>query len=92
MSEYEVKCIFEGTSSVILQDGKLCVYGPLNYNGNYTSESNEKFDKWLSKRDAKSGIKDFEWINSLTESYGFKLLSDHEMPANNRLLEFLNDE
>lgn len=66
--------------------GKLCVYGPFNYHGQFTSDSNAAFDDWLKQRDPVSGIRDFEAINTLAEAQGFKLQEDVEMPANNRLL------
>lgn len=89
MSKNAVECFFEGIESALAIDAKLCVYGPFNYKGKYTSESNESFDKWLKKRDRNSGIRDFEWVCTLAESHGLKLVKDHEMPVNNRLLEWI---
>ena len=66
--------------------GHLIVYGPFNYNGEYTSNSNERFDYWLKSRDLQSGIKDFEWIEQKAREGGLKLLDDVAMPANNRTL------
>lgn len=88
MGKPEAECFFTGLSSVITDDGVLCIYGPFNYGGKYTSESNEKFDAWLYKQNPKSAIRDFEWVNSLAEKAGLRLARDHEMPANNRLLEW----
>ncbi|MCB0376935.1 MAG: DUF938 domain-containing protein [Bdellovibrionales bacterium] len=64
------------------------VYGAFNYNGNFTSESNQRFEQWLKNRDPKSGIRDFESVSSELFKVGFDLIRDHEMPANNRLLVF----
>jgi len=88
MSEPRVGCFFDGVEVVMREGGTLCIYGPFNYGGGYTSDSNKKFDEWLKGRDPESGIKDFEWVNSLAERAGFKLVKDHEMPVNNRLLEW----
>lgn len=88
MGKNEVECFFEVVCTVLVEGGKLCVYGPFNYNGKYTSESNKNFDRMIQKRNSESGIKDFEWVNSLAQASGCKLLKDHEMPANNRLLEW----
>ncbi len=88
MSEALVELFFLGLDAALKDGGTLCVYGPFNYGGEYTSESNERFDEFLQSRDRKSGIRDFEWVNSLGEARGLKLLHDHEMPANNRLLEW----
>ena len=66
--------------------GYLIIYGPFNYDGKYTSVSNEQFDSWLKSRDPLSGIKHFEWINQLASESGLQLVSDNAMPANNRIL------
>ena len=65
---------------------RLIVYGPFNYGGDYTSDSNAQFDDWLHERDPQSGIRDFEWVNELAGAAGYGLLEDIAMPANNRLL------
>lgn len=72
-----------------LRPGSLVIfYGPFNYGGNYTSHSNQEFDKWLKDRDEESGIRDFEQVFDGMVSHGFELLNDFEMPANNRILLF----
>ena len=72
-----------------LREGSLVIiYGPFNYEGKFTSESNEQFDQWLKDRNPTSGIRSFEDVLSNMKNSGFKLLTDHEMPANNRLLVF----
>ncbi|EAQ97637.1 DUF938 domain-containing protein [Congregibacter litoralis] len=64
----------------------LIVYGPFNYEGKFTSESNADFDRWLKDRDPESGIRDFEWVDSLARRAGYRLQEDIAMPANNRLV------
>lgn len=68
------------------QGGLIIVYGPFNYGGAYTSESNERFDAWLKDRDPDSGIRDMEWVTKLAARGAYRLLEDRAMPANNRLL------
>jgi hypothetical protein len=70
------------------QQGKLCIYGPFNYQGQYTSEINAGFDLWLKERDSESAIRDIEAIIALAKNAGLLLADDHPMPANNRLLIF----
>lgn len=72
--------------SALPKDGLFFLYGPFNYGGQFTSESNEQFDQWLKEQDPERGIRDFEIINKTAEGAGLKLLEDAEMPANNRLL------
>ena len=69
----------------------FCLYGPFNYGGKHTSDSNARFDAMLRARDAASGIRDAEAISALAAKSGFRLAEDHAMPANNRLLVFRRD-
>jgi hypothetical protein len=64
----------------------LLVYGPFNYARSYTSDSNARFDQWLSERDAHSAIRDFEAVCELATAAGYVLLDDVRMPANNQFL------
>ena len=66
--------------------GLLVLYGPFNYNNNYTSESNANFDQWLKQRDPKSAIRDFEAVDELAQAVDLQLKDDIPMPANNRIL------
>lgn len=68
--------------------GVLALYGPFNYGGRFTSDSNRAFDAWLRQRDAASGVRHFEDIVALGTEHGLALEADHAMPANNRLLVF----
>lgn len=86
MSWHEVKIFYERVSEVLNHNGLMLVYGPFNYHGQYTSDSNRQFDVWLKNRDSESGIKDFSELNNLAENNGLKILVDYEMPANNRIL------
>ncbi len=86
MSWQEVEHFFTGINKVLEAGGTLIVYGPFNYNGQFTSESNAKFELWLKSRNPLSGIRDFEAVNSLAMQAGLSLLDDIAMPANNRCL------
>ena len=79
---------FEAIAENLTSGANICIYGPFNYQGNFTSESNANFDLWLKDRDINSGIRDIEAILLLASSAGLNLLDDHLMPANNRLLVF----
>ena len=81
-----VQRMFFGIGKVLVPGGVLCLYGPFNYDGQFTSESNARFDVWLKSRDPASGVRDFEAINQLAEAQGLTLLRDIAMPANNRTL------
>lgn len=81
-----VERMFAGVARVLEPGGIFCLYGPFNYGGNYTSDSNARFDAWLKNRDLESGIRDFEAVNQLAELQGLSLQKDVPMPANNRTL------
>ena len=82
----QVQALFAGVARVLAQDGTLAVYGPFNYDGAYTSDSNAQFDAWLKARDRASAIRDFEAVDALARGIGLQLQHDHALPANNRLL------
>lgn len=82
----EVGQFFEGVGAVLEPGGALVVYGPFNYNGAFTSESNARFDTWLKSRDPASGVRDFEAVNTLAAAQNLVLQQDFAMPANNRTL------
>lgn len=80
-----VNC-FQLIGRTLEPDGILVVYGPFNYGGDYTSDSNRRFDAWLKARDPASGIRDFEAVDALARAQGLRLARDVAMPANNRTL------
>lgn len=86
MSWPEVEKMFAGIGKALKPGGRFCLYGPFNYNRQYTSESNARFDQWLKMRDPQSGIRDFEELDQLARQAGMRLLRDVEMPVNNRIL------
>jgi len=79
---------FEGIAQNLSAEASVCIYGPFKYQGEFTSESNANFDRWLKERDLNSGIRDIEAILLLANSAGLNLINDHVMPANNQLLVF----
>ena len=83
-----VEAFFHGVSQHLNSHGHCCIYGPFNYQGKYSSESNANFDLWLKERDSESAIRDIEAIIALANAAGLSLENDHAMPANNRLLVF----
>ena len=91
MSWPEVVAMYRGLSAVLASGGILCVYGPFRYAGAYTSASNEAFDRMLKERDPDSGLRDIRDVSALAAQNGLQLRADHDLPANNRLLEFVKD-
>ena len=81
--------LIAGAAKALGTGGRLLIYGPFNYHGSFTSESNARFDAWLKDRDPVSGIRDFEAVMKIAEINDLRLETDHAMPANNRLLVFV---
>jgi hypothetical protein len=90
MSWAKVQLFFARLAEYLSQDAPVCIYGPFNYGGAYTSHSNAQFDQALKDYDPLSGIRDYEEVVVLAESNGMGLVSDNAMPSNNRLLVFQN--
>ena len=86
MSWPEVESMFTGVGKHLKTGGYFCLYGPFNYDGQYSSESNQRFDQFLKARDPLSGIRDLNDLKVLAAKCGLKLIKDHEMPVNNRTL------
>jgi len=86
ISSAQTENMFKHVGACLKQGGIFAQYGPFNYNGAYTSESNARFDVWLKQRNPESCIKHFETVQALAEDNGLRLFQDVEMPANNRIL------
>ena len=82
----EVEAMFAGFGRVLRPGGRLCVYGPFNYGGRYTSESNAMFDMSLKAQGEHMGIRNVEEVCELARRNGLALVEDCAMPANNRLI------
>lgn len=87
-----VVTLFEHLPDLLHKDAPFAVYGPFNYNGACTSDSNAAFDASLRERAAHMGLRNFEDVRDLAEDCGLELEADHAMPANNRLLVFMKRE
>jgi cyclopropane fatty-acyl-phospholipid synthase-like methyltransferase len=85
----EVEAMFRGVDAVLSPQGVVCIYGPFRYEGRYTSDSNRDFDLMLKDRDPLSGLRDMTDISALALRHALRLRADHDLPANNRLLEFV---
>ena len=86
MGWLEVEALFAGVGKLLPEGGQFALYGPFNYGGYYTSDSNARFDQWLKMRDPRSGIRDVDDLQRLASAAGMGLVHDFEMPVNNRTL------
>lgn len=86
MSWPDIERLFAGLGTLLARDARIVIYGPFNYGGRFTSESNAVFDAWLKKQAAHQGIRDFAAVDTLARGAGFSLDADIAMPAHNRCL------
>ncbi|GAA0842787.1 class I SAM-dependent methyltransferase [Marinobacter szutsaonensis] len=88
MAWSEVEQMFRGIGERLPEDGAFCLYGPFNNRGEYSSDSNRRFDQHLKSQAAHMCIRDLVDLSALAESAGMTLAENHAMPANNLLLVF----
>ncbi len=86
MSWQEVRALFAALPGVLADGAVVAVYGPFNYGGRYTSDSNAAFDRWLKDRGEHMGVRDFEAVDALARAASLRIVQDSPMPANNRTL------
>lgn len=90
MAWSEVQAMFRGVAGLLPGEGLFWLYGPFNYQGEYTSASNQRFDDYLRAQAPHMGLRDMEDLQPLAAELGMVLEADHPMPANNRLLVWGN--
>jgi cyclopropane fatty-acyl-phospholipid synthase-like methyltransferase len=81
-----VECLFARLPEVLHPGAKVTIYGPFNYGGRFTSDSNAAFDRWLKEKAPHQGIRNFEQVDELAAQAGLTLIEDRAMPSNNRCL------
>jgi len=89
MSWENVVDFFANAGRLLPAGAGLILYGPFNDHGQYSSESNARFDQWLKQRDPNSGIRDFEALDELAWQAGMKFSQDYSMPVNNCILHWV---
>jgi hypothetical protein len=84
MSWNDVEALFARLPGLTCAGAMLAIYGPFNYDGEFTSASNAAFDRSLRMRGAQMGIRDAAAVDALASAAGFVRVDDVAMPANNR--------
>jgi SAM-dependent methyltransferase len=72
--------------------GVFCLYGPFNFDGEHSSESNAEFDASLRQRDAAMGIRDIGRLDEFAKSVDLSRVRLYAMPANNHIAVWLKGE
>lgn len=89
MSWPAVEAMFRGVAAHLQKNGVFVLYGPFNYEGNFTSPSNRQFDASLRQQNPAMGIRDMGDLKHLASLNKLSLENDWAMPANNRLLAWV---
>ncbi len=88
MAWEQVQALFRETGRRLPPSGLMTIYGPFNHGGQFTSESNARFDATLRSNNRYSGLRDVEAVQALAKEAGLLLLEDRAMPANNRCISW----
>lgn len=85
MSMSAVRGMFDLAGRVLSDGGLFCLYGPFNRDGEFTSESNRRFDQSLRSQDPEMGIRDLEDLDEFAARSMMRRYRLYAMPANNLL-------
>lgn len=88
MSWLEVCLCIQKVGDSLKEKGLFIIYGPFNFNGEFTSQSNQIFDSSLKAQDTKMGIRHFESICEMCGKAELIFIKKYSMPANNFVLVF----
>lgn len=80
--------LLAGVGRALRACGVFVLYGPFKVAGQFTSESNARFEQWLLSLDPSFGVKDMEGVIELAAEAGLAHLDTVTMPANNFCLVF----
>lgn len=80
-----VRCMFALAARVLGEGGVFCLYGPFNFEGRFSSESNAAFDTSLGQRDPAMGIRDIEELDRFAAAGGLTRVRLYALPANNHI-------
>ena len=83
MSIDEVVRMFELVARVLRPDGIFCLYGPFRRFGEFSTESNARFDANLRARDPSMGIRDLEELDAVGATNGLYRQNLYAVPSNN---------
>ena len=92
MSADNVSSMLDLVRQMPTQQLRFLLYGPFCIGGEFTSESNRRFDASLRSQDASMGIRQLEWLDELLLAGEFRRVRQYAMPANNLMLVWQRGE
>ncbi|MEX0976355.1 MAG: DUF938 domain-containing protein [Woeseia sp.] len=78
-----VQAMYSLVGDLLPVEGVFCLYGPFNFKGGFSSDSNADFDASLRRRDPVMGIRDIEQLDVFGQAAGLGRERLYAMPANN---------
>jgi cyclopropane fatty-acyl-phospholipid synthase-like methyltransferase len=85
MSIRAVQRMYALVGGILPVGGRFCLYGPFNFDGEFTSESNARFDASLRQRKASMGIRGISDLDRFAGDSGMTRVRLYAMPAMNHL-------
>jgi cyclopropane fatty-acyl-phospholipid synthase-like methyltransferase len=85
MSIRAVQRMFALVGRILPDGGTFCLYGPFNFDGEFSSESNARFDASLRQRKASMGIRDISDLDQFGSDSGLSRMRLYAMPAMNHI-------
>lgn len=92
MSIEAVGRMFALAGKVLEEGGLFCLYGPFNFEGRFSSDSNADFDASLKQRDPAMGIRDIEQLDRFAATAGLSRVRLYAMPANNNVAVWVREK
>ena len=78
-----VQRMFALTGGILQSGAKFCLYGPFNFDGEFSSDSNARFDASLRQRKSSMGIRDIADLDRFAHDSGMARVRLYAMPAMN---------
>ncbi len=88
MDEANVGNMFRVAALALHSAGRFCLYGPFREHGEFSTESNRRFDAGLREQDPKMGIRDIERLDEFASRAGLQRVRRYAMPGNNLVLVY----
>lgn len=85
MSQPAVQAMFDVVARALRAGGLFCLYGPFREHGNFSSESNARFDASLRAQDPQMGVRDLDDLDRFADAGDLRRKRLYAMPANNYL-------
>ena len=86
ISETAARNVIRGAARALTRGGLLFIYGPFREKGAFRSGGDAEFHASIVAAEPDCGYKSVEWMQGVAEQAGLRPAGRHEMPANNLVL------